>query len=94
MAYSDMTQQAGINIRITETGAAATTAKIKSLNTSIGKTALAMVGAGSAIVVAHQAISKMSQVVGESIERFREFEYRMAEVSTILDEMGTQAIIS
>jgi TP901 family phage tail tape measure protein len=75
-----------VNIHISETGAAATTAKIRTLNTSMGKTALQMIGLASAAAVGYMAFNKLKDIIGDSITKFREFEYRMAEINTILRE--------
>lgn len=51
-----------------------------------------LLGVVSVTVIAHRAYAEMKKIVEESIKGFREFEIRIAEVSTILDETGMKQL--
>jgi len=59
-----------------------------------GNLTSSLIGAGTAMLVAHRAFSVMQQSVTDGLKSFREFETRMAEVSTILSSVDMDILPS
>ena len=78
------------------TEAAAKTNRLTQSTARLNNTTKSMAGsmflAGTAMMVAHKAMSYMTTTVKDSVKQFREFELRIAEVGTILDEVGMEQI--
>ena len=71
-------------IRRVNTGLAATKTKSGLAGAGINGLALRFIGLNAVVTMGIQKFKELAQWIGEDIEKFREFENRMAEVSTIL----------
>lgn len=66
------------------------TTQTGNLNKSLGTTVLKGLAIGAAIGIAYKAFQKLSETISQALKGFREFQVRMAEVSTIIDISGTK----